>query len=165
MAPPLPSDFELPLHLRDLVLHGIEDAEQVDLQHPARLVGGDLRQAHEALDDAGIVDGDIQPAEFLRRQFHQILGQFFIGDVAGKDHGLGLQRAGELGQRLVADVGQHQAGALGGKAFRGTPADAAGGTGDQHGSSVKTAHYISLSIQVRSISFPARCDSSFTASP
>src|SRR4051794_26116771 len=31
----LAGGLELPLHLRDLVLHGVEDAEQVDLEHPA----------------------------------------------------------------------------------------------------------------------------------
>jgi len=66
-----------------------------------------------------------------------------VRNVAGEDGSLGLQGARKIGQRLVVDVGQDKAGAFSGKAFRSTPAEAAGGTRDQHRCSVKTAHFSS----------------------
>src|SRR5690606_16122671 len=48
----------LALQSRDLVFQRKEHAEKIDVEDAARHVRWRLRQLHEIMDDAGIVDGD-----------------------------------------------------------------------------------------------------------
>lgn len=120
------------------MLHGVEDAEQVDFHHAARFLGCDLRQAYEAVHDAGIVDGDVEPAEFFDGQLHKILRELFIGDVAGKGRRLGVEGCGEIGQSGLVEVGKNQPRAFGGKGLGRAAAETASRAGDEDGRSVET---------------------------
>ena len=95
IAPPLRGLAVLPLHLRQLMLHGVEHAHQVDVDDAARLLRRHLRQAHEALRDAGIVDGDVETAEALDGERDQLFRQLLLRDVAAEHDALGRQRRGE----------------------------------------------------------------------
>ena len=116
MAPPLPCLPVLPLHLRQLVFHGVEDAHQVDVDDAPGLVRRHLRQPDEALRDAGIVDGDVEAAEPLHRKRDQPFRQRFLGNVAGQHGALDRQRRRELLQPAGVDVGKHEP-----RAVRGQP--------------------------------------------
>ena len=137
IAPPLPACAELPLHLRQLVFHGIEDAHQVDVDDAARFVRRHVRQPDETLRDAGIVDGDIEPAEALDGQRNEVLRKPLFRDIAGQRGTLDRQRCRHLLERRGIDVGKHQPRALGGQSHAKPPAETAGRAGDQNRQSVE----------------------------
>ncbi len=155
-----PAGAELPLHGRELVLHRIEDAHQVDIDDAARLVGRDEGELDEVLRDAGIVDRDVEIAEALDRQLDEPFGQGLVGDVAGNDRAIGLDLAGRPVERGGIEVGEDEAGASGGEPLSRPAAEAARRTGDQHRQSIETPQPYFPS----STSSAPRRDRCFTAS-
>ena len=114
-------------HRRDLRLHAEIDALDHDLEDV--LDGGHvlLRQQRLGAFDAGIVVGEVQPAEIAHGALHQRSDLILLGDVGGHEGRPAAAVADLGGDRLAAglvDIGDQDRRALGGQRQRRRAADA-----------------------------------------
>ena len=101
-----------------------------------RVVPAGLRDAGAGpalAERAGIVEGDVEPAEFLDGQRHQRLGIVLRAHVAGQRDGLAacrLDLRDQLSSSACAAGADDELGAFGGEELGRRPADAGAGAGD-----------------------------------
>jgi hypothetical protein len=96
------------LDVRHSELGQPEGREHIDLIGPAEILHRHVEGLGPAA--AGIVHKDRQAAEIVDRRLHRCLQVLFLGDVAGKAHGLaaGVDDAlGHLVGRLLLEVADH----------------------------------------------------------
>ena len=113
--------------------HSVEDAEQVDVQHPLDRVRVDVQ--HRAVaGDTGIGDDGVDAAELLDGLCGRGLHGGEIADVGnhGQDVFVAAQFGGPFGQRRLVQVGQHQLGALGVQPAGHLGTDSLAATGDEY---------------------------------
>ena len=123
--------------MRDGGAGGVEQALQVEVDHPLPFLGGrvlDRPQEHHA----GVVDDDVEPAQLVDRAVDGGDRLLLLGDV-GLDRERGVPRSADLGRQALEPLepagGDRDLGAEGGELPRGRLADPAAGAGDQrHGS-------------------------------
>jgi hypothetical protein len=63
--------------------HGEKHAHQIDIDDLARHIEGRLGQKHQIVNDTGIVDSNIQPAEPRKCPVDQPFGKLRLADVPG----------------------------------------------------------------------------------
>ncbi|MCY1542510.1 hypothetical protein D9M68_782590 [compost metagenome] len=117
---------------RDEAADAVDHATKVDIQQALPAVGADL-PTETGLQDAGVVEQQVDAAEALHRQISQgiHLGRIaHVGHPAHDRHALPLQLFGEGRQALPIDVGQYQAQSPRPPFFRQAAAYAACRTGD-----------------------------------
>jgi hypothetical protein len=110
-----------------------EGAGEIDVQHaPPRIVA--VLQERRAVDDAGVVDMNVQSAEALHRMVDGGLCGSGISDIERLEHGsppVAREGGDGLDGGIRIGIGHHHACALGCEAFGDRPADALGGSGDE----------------------------------
>ena len=121
-------------HVRDHRARAEERAAHVDLHHQVELAGRPLGQRRE-VDGAGVVDEDVDAAEFLERGIPHPLHVVEFAHVAAHRQRAAAELAhflrrvvdgaGEARVRLVGLGGDHDVAALAGKRQRDGAADAA----------------------------------------
>ena len=119
-------------HGRHRVLADEEGALDVDGHHLVEDVLRVLRDRRVAAEDAGVREGDVQPAEALHRELHRAGDGGRVGDVAdrpGRD--VRAQVGHDALHAVGVDVGHHDLRALGGEGPGGGAADAPAATGDE----------------------------------
>lgn len=95
-------------HLLDLVLHAPEDAEHVCGEHPLEAAGGLVGQAAGVEGHAGVVDGDVEPAEPFDGGGDQRDDGLLGVDVGGDEGGFAAvvaDLAGDCLSRRLATAG------------------------------------------------------------
>src|SRR5262249_56869922 len=123
--------------------------EEVDLHHGAKHLLAARAEVPETA-DAGVVDQDVEPAKVIGGGVQQSSAVVIAGDVADEGQDIGAVRVQLPGQFVESVSGAGGDGHTGpfadGEAGEG-PADAAGGTGDQHPFSLDDgSHDLSLSL-------------------
>jgi len=111
---------------------GLADEERALEVHPQHAVEIGLRQVEEigAMDDAGIVDQNVEIAERAAGFGDHVLGVAGVADVGGHETGLLAQRARRGLAGGGVDVGDGDAGTLGDVAAGDCEPDAVRGAGD-----------------------------------
>lgn len=121
------------LHVGEHSGDAVEDTADVDVDHLVPFVDLKFVQGGEG-HDAGVVDEDVDAAEFFEGEVGEGLGVFEVGDVqrAVFDEAAGgANFFGELFESVGATRSEKNLMALGGEMAGGGFADAAGGTGDK----------------------------------
>ena len=163
--------IEPPL-LSMLIEHGAHDvvgADQVDLD-VARPDGGIGRgERRDRLDDAGIVDQDVEAAQPLAGIGHRALDRGIVGDIAGQRLGRAAGRD-DLARHLLREVAvarqQHDRRVVAGQRPRHPFAQAAARAGHQCDFSLQAHRTSSATVGIITHGrkeWPARSDSSGSA--
>src|SRR5690606_24355722 len=111
---------------RDLVAHAVEHAAEIDGDGPVPGLDGVLACERRFAADAGIVAGDVEPAERVERAIHEGAARLGIGHIRMHEHGLptlALDEPDGLLAALIADVRHHDLRALAGIHKRSIPSD------------------------------------------
>jgi len=126
-----------------------ERAAAVDVQHEVVALDRQVGDRHER-DRARVVHAQVDAAEAVHRLRHRRRHLVLEADVADDGQGLaagrldlrrrGVDRAGELGVRLVGLGHQRDVAAVGGNALGDLEADAAARARDEHGASGERVH-------------------------
>ena len=95
------------LHGAERMLHAERRADDIDVPHAAQILGFDIDDQRGDL-DAGVVDEDVEAAQFGDRRRHRGLPARVVGDVEGHEGGLGAAGRDRL-RGLPANVRQHVA--------------------------------------------------------
>ena len=106
--------------------HPVENGVQIDVDHAAPVIDRDVGQGTEQAADAGIVDGIVQRAEFLKQGRDDVFLSVDTGDISG----IGESGSAALANTAV-DVDDHHRGTQSGQFDRGGCAHTAGRAGDQ----------------------------------
>jgi len=113
--------------------------------------------------DAGIVDGDVEPAEFFGGSLPDP-PTILIADIAGKGRRFRTQCCGEVRERCLVKIEQNPAAALSGKGFCGAAAEATRRAGDEYGRPLKRP-LVGSRFSLLVDQFHRKRASSFTAWP
>ncbi len=113
----------------------MEGRAEVDGDDGVPFLGGEVLDRRHVL-DAGIVDQDVDPAEFLGGVCHHGLDLSWLGHVCVVVGGLHPELGADVGVQLldllgVAEAVEHDVGALFGQRARDPEPDARGRTGDE----------------------------------
>ncbi len=120
-------------HRRHLILGAQKSARQIGVERLAPTLQRQTGNGSHLADDAGIVEGDIEPSEFACSQFDQGLRIGFVLDVTGKGRRLTIGLPDLRDERVelcLAPGGDDDPGALSREQQRGRPANS--GTGPGH---------------------------------
>ena len=142
MTPPLPPSRVD--HAARRLLRGDERAGRVDGEDALQALGRDIHELGGLLDDAGIVEEGIEPAELGIRGLEEAGDVLGLGDVGldGDRLAAGLADVGDDGlrSRLVGGVVDDDVLAALRREPRGGRADAAAATGDEEDLGARRAH-------------------------
>ena len=119
--------------MRERRLGDVEEAFDVEVDHPLPLLDRRLERRAEQ-HHAGVVDDGVEAAELGDGALDQGLGGGAVGDVGLDRERLAagvVDLPGQALQPVDAAGRDGDRGAVGGEAFRGRLADAAGGAGDE----------------------------------
>ncbi len=82
----------MPLHLQELVFHGVKDCDKIGADDTVNRRCVDIGEFAEGVRDPGVVDRNVEPAEPSDRSLCQLLGERFFGDVAWQSYRLSTKR-------------------------------------------------------------------------
>jgi hypothetical protein len=126
-------------HARDERLDAVEDAVEVDAEHPAPLLERELPGQRYAR-DSGVVAEHVNRAELCKRALGERLDGVPARRVCGHADRVVADARGRLLEAGRVDVGHHEAHALGGEAVAERTADAACGAGDDGDPTAQLVH-------------------------
>jgi hypothetical protein len=112
----------LPLHLHKLMLHGVKNRDKIDSENALEGARVDFGKFSVEMDDAGIVDGDIEPAEMTDACLDKLSRELLLDNIAGfhdRFRASAPHGSGRFLQVLFKDIGQDKPSALGGKLLGG----------------------------------------------
>lgn len=130
-------------HGGDLIFGAVVGAGQVGFQHLAPFWRGECQRRPQRPQRAGVVEGDIQPAEFVDRRRRQPFGEGFIAHVARhreRPAALAPNVLHQLRQQPLTPGAQHQRSPLAGEQQRRRPADPRTGAADHRHLAVQCVH-------------------------
>jgi hypothetical protein len=121
-------------HLAELMLHARPDTAQINGDHLVEALGRLIGWVASEADDAGIVEGHVQPAVGRDGALDHLGDLHLIRHVAGDADGLLAVRGQPLGrtaERVLIDVGEHHGGTRLGESLHARQPDAGACTSDQ----------------------------------
>ena len=119
----------------NLVFHRQPDASEVNGDHPVKIFAALFGDGSEVADDAGVVEGDVEPAVVGGHRGEQPTDIVFLGDVGHDGQGVAASQR-DVARRGFdfrrASAGQRHFGAFAGIGQRGGAADACAAAAHQH---------------------------------
>ena len=113
----------------------VEIAVKIGLDGPVEMLVGQLLEAVDVLLEGGVVDEDVELAEFLDGLLDRVLAEFGVGDIAGEENAAAAflldSLLGLLGVLVLVEIGERDVGALAREEHRDRAADAGIAAGDQ----------------------------------
>ena len=96
---------------------------------------GQLLQAVDVLLEGGVVDEDVELAEFVDGLLYRVLAEFGVGDIAGEENATAAflldSLLGLLGVLVLVEISERDVGALAREEHRDRPPDAGIAAGDE----------------------------------
>ena len=134
--------FAMRAHMRKERGDAMDDAHEIDVDHPAPGVDADVVDAAAAA-DAGIVADDVNVAELCERRLRRAFDSVRVGDVAndrGDIRAVRSQRVRRIIERPRFDVCEHHVHAFVRETFGEREADAARRAGNEGGPDGEILH-------------------------